>query len=43
MEKDPKIGVFTNFNNGFVAVGLLYGDTPPSGLQPLSLSITSRA
>ncbi|KAJ5091509.1 hypothetical protein NUU61_006379 [Penicillium alfredii] len=28
MENDPKIGLFTNFNNGFVAVGLLYGDTP---------------
>ncbi|GAQ44259.1 hypothetical protein AtubIFM55763_011527 [Aspergillus tubingensis] len=28
MEKDPKIGLFTNFNNGFVAVGLLYGDHP---------------
>ncbi|KAB8267307.1 6-hydroxy-D-nicotine oxidase [Aspergillus minisclerotigenes] len=28
MEDDPKIGLFTNFNNGFVAVGLLYGDTP---------------
>ncbi|PWY74045.1 FAD-binding domain-containing protein [Aspergillus eucalypticola CBS 122712] len=28
MEEDPKIGLFTNFNNGFVAVGLLYGDHP---------------
>lgn len=26
MEVDPKIGLFTNFNNGFVAVGLLYAD-----------------
>ncbi|RAL04565.1 FAD-binding oxidoreductase [Aspergillus ibericus CBS 121593] len=26
METDPKIGLFTNFNHGFVAVGLLYGD-----------------
>ncbi|KAE8134245.1 hypothetical protein BDV38DRAFT_295494 [Aspergillus pseudotamarii] len=28
MEDDPKIGLLTTFNNGFVAVGLLYGDTP---------------
>lgn len=28
METDPKLGLFTNFNQGFVAVGLLYGDTP---------------
>ncbi|KAJ6020376.1 6-hydroxy-D-nicotine oxidase [Penicillium herquei] len=28
METDPKIGLFTNFNNGFVAVGLLFGDIP---------------
>ncbi|KAB8220466.1 6-hydroxy-D-nicotine oxidase [Aspergillus novoparasiticus] len=28
MEDDPNIGLFTNFNNGFVAVGLLYGVTP---------------
>ncbi|KAK2762643.1 hypothetical protein FQN54_000816 [Arachnomyces sp. PD_36] len=28
MENDFKIGLFTNFNQGFVAVGLLYGDTP---------------
>lgn len=28
MEEDPRIGLFTNFNNGFVAVGLLYGDHP---------------
>lgn len=26
MESDSKIGLFTNFNRGFVAVGLLYGD-----------------
>ncbi|KAJ5663604.1 6-hydroxy-D-nicotine oxidase [Penicillium longicatenatum] len=37
MENDPKIGLFTNFNNGFVAVGLLYGDTPterPTAFKP---------
>ncbi|EHA18968.1 hypothetical protein ASPNIDRAFT_42784 [Aspergillus niger ATCC 1015] len=28
MEEDPRIGLLTNFNNGFVAVGLLYGDHP---------------
>ncbi|KXX79885.1 Bifunctional solanapyrone synthase [Madurella mycetomatis] len=28
MEKDPKICSFTNFNMGFVVVGLLYADTP---------------
>lgn len=28
METDPKIGLFTNFNAGFVAVGLVYADTP---------------
>ncbi|KAI9035718.1 FAD-binding oxidoreductase [Aspergillus affinis] len=28
MEDDPKIGLFTNYNNGLVAVGMLYGDTP---------------
>lgn len=28
MENDPKIGLFTNFNKAFVAVGLLYADTP---------------
>ncbi|KAM6525794.1 hypothetical protein FALCPG4_011329 [Fusarium falciforme] len=28
MESDPKIGLFTNFNPGFVAVGLLYVDQP---------------
>ncbi|KAM0433532.1 hypothetical protein ACHAPT_004412 [Fusarium lateritium] len=28
MEADPKIGLFTNFNPGFVAVGLLYADQP---------------
>ncbi|KAJ5690711.1 hypothetical protein N7462_005103 [Penicillium macrosclerotiorum] len=32
METDPKIGLFTNFNNGFVAVGLLYADTPSEPL-----------
>ncbi|KAK6838553.1 hypothetical protein RU639_000035 [Aspergillus parasiticus] len=38
MEDDPKIGLFTNFNDGFVAVGLLYGDTPaepPSAFESL--------
>ncbi|PWY88590.1 6-hydroxy-D-nicotine oxidase [Aspergillus sclerotioniger CBS 115572] len=37
MEEDPKIGLFTNFNNGFVAVGLLYGDhptKPPKAFEP---------
>ncbi|ODA81015.1 hypothetical protein RJ55_03976 [Drechmeria coniospora] len=33
MEKDPKIGLFTNFNQGYVAVGMLYGDTPAEGPQ----------
>lgn len=28
MENDRNIGLFTNFNNGFVAIGLLYADTP---------------
>lgn len=28
MEHDPKIGLFVNFNRGFVAVGLLYADSP---------------
>ncbi|KAL6365689.1 hypothetical protein LRP88_01690 [Fusarium phalaenopsidis] len=28
MELDPKIGLFTNFNPGFVTVGLLYADQP---------------
>ncbi|KAL4905011.1 hypothetical protein BDW74DRAFT_185452 [Aspergillus multicolor] len=37
MESDPKIGLFTNFNNGYVAVGLLYGDhpaEPPKAFAP---------
>lgn len=37
METDPKLGLFTNFNQGFVAVGLLYGDTPterPAAFKP---------
>ncbi|OJJ72078.1 hypothetical protein ASPBRDRAFT_43473 [Aspergillus brasiliensis CBS 101740] len=37
MEEDPKIGLFTNFNNGFVAVGLFYGDhpaEPPKAFEP---------
>lgn len=37
MEKDSKIGFFTNFNDGFVAVGLLYADTPaesPKAFDP---------
>jgi hypothetical protein len=36
MEEDSKIGMFTNFNNGFVAVGSLYADhsdKPPRGLE----------
>lgn len=37
METDPKLGLFTNFNQGFVAVGLIYGDTPterPQAFKP---------
>ncbi|KAH7328991.1 hypothetical protein B0I35DRAFT_418986 [Stachybotrys elegans] len=37
MEKDNRIGLFTNFNNGFVAVGLLYADWPeeqPQAFEP---------
>ncbi|KAJ5914076.1 6-hydroxy-D-nicotine oxidase [Penicillium tannophilum] len=37
MEDDPKIGLFTNLNNGFVAVGLLYGDISterPAAFEP---------
>ncbi|EED23334.1 hypothetical protein TSTA_067660 [Talaromyces stipitatus ATCC 10500] len=37
IEDDPKIGLFTNFNHGFVAVSLLYGDTPaqsPLAFEP---------
>lgn len=37
MDEDPKIGLFTNFNNGFVAVGLLYADLPteqPKAFEP---------
>lgn len=37
MEKDSKIGLFTNFNNGFVAVSLFYGATPaerPPAFEP---------
>lgn len=33
MENDRKIGLFPNFNNGFVAVGLLYADTPTERLS----------
>jgi len=29
MEKDSKLGLFVNFNMGFVAVGLMYADCPP--------------
>ncbi|CAG8037152.1 unnamed protein product [Penicillium nalgiovense] len=39
MEEDPKIGLFTNYNNGLVAVGMLYGDTdaePPAALAAIS-------
>ncbi len=28
METDPNLGLFTNFNQGFVAVGLIYRGTP---------------
>ncbi|KJZ70865.1 hypothetical protein HIM_09730 [Hirsutella minnesotensis 3608] len=28
MEQDAKIGLFTHFNQGFVAVGMIYADTP---------------
>lgn len=28
MESDPKIGLFVSFNLTFVAVGLMYADTP---------------
>lgn len=37
MEKDSKIGLFVNFNQGFVAVGLLYADWPserPAAFEP---------
>jgi hypothetical protein len=37
MENDPRIGLFTNFNQGLVAVGLLYGDNPterPPAFEP---------
>lgn len=37
MEKDSKIGSFTNFNAGFIAVGLLYADTAserPAAFEP---------
>ncbi|RYO74495.1 hypothetical protein DL764_010811 [Monosporascus ibericus] len=39
METDPKIGLFTNFHAGFVAVGLLYADWPdekPKVFEPFS-------
>ncbi|KAH8698581.1 hypothetical protein BGW36DRAFT_426282 [Talaromyces proteolyticus] len=38
MEKNPKIGLFTNFNQGFVAVGLLYRDTPAEQPPAFALS-----
>lgn len=37
MEKDPKIGLFVNFNKGVVVVGLLYADhpeQPPAAFKP---------
>ncbi len=37
METDPKIGLFVNFQPGFVAVGLLYADAPaerPKAFDP---------
>ncbi|KAJ3534208.1 hypothetical protein NM208_g7635 [Fusarium decemcellulare] len=33
METDPKIGLFTNFNAGFVAVILLYADQPTEPIE----------
>lgn len=33
MEKDRKIGLFTNFNHGFIAVGHLYADWPAEQLD----------
>ncbi|KAI1779059.1 6-hydroxy-D-nicotine oxidase [Hypoxylon cercidicola] len=37
MEKDPKISLFVSFQSGFVAVGLLYADSPaerPKAFDP---------
>ncbi|KAK7752658.1 hypothetical protein SLS62_005427 [Diatrype stigma] len=37
MEKDPKIGLFVNFQSAYVAVGLLYADSPaerPGAFEP---------
>lgn len=46
MEKDPKIGMFTNFNSAFVAVGLIYADTPekkPEAFKAFDLLSVSAA
>ncbi|GKZ85665.1 hypothetical protein AnigIFM56816_011636 [Aspergillus niger] len=43
MEEDPKIALFANFNNGFVAVVMFYGTTQPSHRRPLSRFTTSEA
>ncbi|OJK04879.1 hypothetical protein ASPACDRAFT_1851840 [Aspergillus aculeatus ATCC 16872] len=34
MEEDPKIGLFTNFNDGVVAVGMFYADHHPAASSP---------
>ncbi|ROV99464.1 hypothetical protein VMCG_06301 [Cytospora schulzeri] len=34
MEKDPKVNIFTNFNQGFVAVFHMYADCLPAAEQP---------
>ncbi|PWY71806.1 6-hydroxy-D-nicotine oxidase [Aspergillus sclerotioniger CBS 115572] len=39
MASDPKIGLFTNFNNGFVAVGLLYSHQPSPASTSNSLPV----
>lgn len=39
MELDPKLGLFTNFNNGFIAVGLFYAgwpEQPPEAFAPFN-------
>lgn len=46
MEKDPKIGMFTNYNSAFVAVGLIYADTPekkPEAFEAFDLLSASAA
>ncbi|RAH49335.1 FAD-binding oxidoreductase [Aspergillus brunneoviolaceus CBS 621.78] len=34
MEENPKIGLFTNFNDGVVAVGMFYADHHPAASSP---------